>query len=316
MLKALPRSSGSVNAVVTIASAAGASTAPNAPWIARAVTSIPKLWDAPPSAEAKANPMRPICSVVLRPMRSLRRPPRNRRLPKASEYAVISHWRSTTEKPSDFCAEGIAMFTIVASRTTMSWASPRNPRITHRLVWCWCSVTAASIGSCLSCGPVTLPTAPRGPADLSAQSDVQVLRDRGHDGARQQRAAGRREVDPVRGRADQGELAPDAQVGRVGAVGGEHRVRVEVDGVVDPRLLLLEVADDLELEVAPLVLDDRDGDPQHLAAVLLRDREERRDVALILRAPRLGVELEGRGHHARRVVGTHHADDQLGVVLR
>src|ERR1700756_3253968 len=56
MPNALPRSFGSVNVVASSDSAAGASMAPNTPWQARAVTSIPKFTDAPPTAEATAEP--------------------------------------------------------------------------------------------------------------------------------------------------------------------------------------------------------------------------------------------------------------------
>ncbi len=52
MPKALPRSAGLVNVTVSVDSAAGASIAPNAPWIARPMSSIVKLLAAPPSAEA------------------------------------------------------------------------------------------------------------------------------------------------------------------------------------------------------------------------------------------------------------------------
>jgi hypothetical protein len=44
----LPRSFGSLNVVDRIDSAAGARSAPNAPWQARAMTSMPKLVAAPP----------------------------------------------------------------------------------------------------------------------------------------------------------------------------------------------------------------------------------------------------------------------------
>ena len=59
MPNALPRSLASVNVVVSSASTAGASSAPNTPWTARAVTSMPKLTAAPPTAEATAKPVEP-----------------------------------------------------------------------------------------------------------------------------------------------------------------------------------------------------------------------------------------------------------------
>ncbi len=52
MPNALPRSFGSVNVVASSDSAAGASIAPKTPWQARAVTSMAKLTEAPPTAEA------------------------------------------------------------------------------------------------------------------------------------------------------------------------------------------------------------------------------------------------------------------------
>ena len=79
------RSLGSVYVVVSRDSAAGASSAAKAPWIARAPTSMVKLWAAPPSADATAKPMMPMMKIRLRPNRSDSRPPSSSRLPKASE---------------------------------------------------------------------------------------------------------------------------------------------------------------------------------------------------------------------------------------
>ena len=81
---ALPRSFGSLNVVVSSPSAAGARNAPNAPWHARAATSMPKLVAAPPTADAAAKPIRPPRNVILRPIRSPIRPPNSSRLPNAS----------------------------------------------------------------------------------------------------------------------------------------------------------------------------------------------------------------------------------------
>src|SRR5215471_18124082 len=129
---ALPRSAGSVNVTVSVDSAAGASIAPNAPCAPRPITSTAKLFAAPPSAEAAAKPTSPMISIRRRPTRSDSRPPSSRRPPKASEYAVTTHCRSALENPRSCWAEGSAMFTIVASRTTISWASPTTPRIHQR----------------------------------------------------------------------------------------------------------------------------------------------------------------------------------------
>ena len=81
---ALPRSFGSLKVVVSRDSAAGASRAAKAPWHARAVTSMVKLTEAPPTADATAKPIRPVRNVTLRPKRSPRRPPNSSRLPKVS----------------------------------------------------------------------------------------------------------------------------------------------------------------------------------------------------------------------------------------
>ena len=81
-------------------------------------------------------------SIRRRPSRSDSRPPSSSSPPKASEYAVTTHCRSALENPSARWAEGSAMFTIVASSTTISWASPTTPRIHQRRA----DAAAASIG--------------------------------------------------------------------------------------------------------------------------------------------------------------------------
>jgi hypothetical protein len=57
---------------------------------------------------------------------------------------VMTHWRLSSLKPRSPWADGSAMFTIVASRITMSWAMPRMPRMSQRRSW-WGS-TAAAVG--------------------------------------------------------------------------------------------------------------------------------------------------------------------------
>src|SRR5215469_8845588 len=128
---ALPRSAGSVNVTVSVDSAAGASIAPNAPCAPRPITSIANPVAAPPRADAPAKPTRPIINIRRRPTRSDSRPPNSSNPPKASEYAVTTHCRSALENPSALWAEGSAIVTIVASSTTISWASPTTPR-THQ----------------------------------------------------------------------------------------------------------------------------------------------------------------------------------------
>ena len=132
MPNALPRSFGSVKVVASSDSAAGARTAPNTPWQARAVTSIPKFTDAPPTAEATAKPARPVMNMTLRPIRSASLPQNNSRLPNDSEYAVTIHCLSTLLKPRSRCADGSAMFITVASSTTISCASAMTTRISQR----------------------------------------------------------------------------------------------------------------------------------------------------------------------------------------
>ena len=84
MPKARARSLGAVNMTVSRDSADGASSAPKAPCKARAPNSIASLTAAPPSAEATANPMRPVIRARRRPHRSAMRPPASSRPPKAS----------------------------------------------------------------------------------------------------------------------------------------------------------------------------------------------------------------------------------------
>ncbi len=130
--KALPRSAGAENVVVSSESAAGASSAANTPCRERAVTRIPKVAAAPPTAEAAAKPICPMRKARRRPNLSASRPPSSSRLPKVIAYEVTTHCRWSSENPRSAWAEGRAMFTMVASRTTMSWARPMTARIHHR----------------------------------------------------------------------------------------------------------------------------------------------------------------------------------------
>ena len=75
----------------------------------------------------------PVRNITLRPTTSASLPPSSSRLPNASAYAVTTHCRSATEKCSARCAEGSAMFMIVASSTIISWAIAITARISHRL---------------------------------------------------------------------------------------------------------------------------------------------------------------------------------------
>jgi DNA-binding NarL/FixJ family response regulator len=86
----LPRSLGSLNVVDRIDSAAGARSAPNAPWTARADTSMPKLVAAPPAADAAAKPSAPTRNVILRPIRSPSRPPNGLSNDEIADALVLS----------------------------------------------------------------------------------------------------------------------------------------------------------------------------------------------------------------------------------
>src|SRR6267143_4803675 len=130
--KALPRSRGSVNVLTRVPSADGARTAPNAPCSARAVTRTTNEPAAPPIAEAIAKPTRLAINTHLRLKMSPSRPPTSSRLPNDSAYAVTTHWRSPLEKPSACWADGSAMFTIVPSSTSISWATAATTRTSQR----------------------------------------------------------------------------------------------------------------------------------------------------------------------------------------
>src|SRR6267143_2986824 len=131
--KALPRSRGSLNVLTRVPRADGARTAPNAPCSARAVTRTTNDAAAPPIAEAMANPTRPVMNTHLRLNMSPSRPPTSSRLPNESAYADTNHCRSPLEKPSACWADGSAMFTIVPSSTSISWATAATTRTNQRL---------------------------------------------------------------------------------------------------------------------------------------------------------------------------------------
>ncbi len=121
-----------MNVVASSDRADGASSAAKIPWQARAVTSIAKLSEAPPMAEAAANPASPVRKVTLRPIRSASRPQNSSRLPNDSEYAVTIHCLSALVNPSARCADGSARFITVVSSTIMSAAVQMMARISHR----------------------------------------------------------------------------------------------------------------------------------------------------------------------------------------
>jgi hypothetical protein len=118
--------------VVSSDSPAGTSSAANAPWPARAVTSMAKLTEAPPMAETPANPASPVRNVTFRPSRSDSLRPSSSKLPNASVCAVTTHCRSAVENPSARCADGNAIFSTVRSSTTISCARPITHSSTQR----------------------------------------------------------------------------------------------------------------------------------------------------------------------------------------
>ena len=102
-------------------------------------------------AEASAKPRTPVISVRFGPNMSLIRPPRRRKPPKASVYAVTTHCRSVFENPRECWADGRAMIMIVESSTTMSWA----PAMTTRIHQCARVVPPDSVSWSAPCSVVT-----------------------------------------------------------------------------------------------------------------------------------------------------------------
>lgn len=147
---ARPRSRGSVNVVVSNDNPAGASAAANTPCRARAPKSIPGFMAAPPSADEAAKPTRPMMNVRRWPSALLTRPPISNSPPKARAYAVIAHCRLASDMPSAVCAEGSAMFTIVPSRTTRSWAALTAGRAHHSRRLSWVLTAGSAPGGLMS----------------------------------------------------------------------------------------------------------------------------------------------------------------------
>src|SRR5262249_53919880 len=120
------------------------------------------------SADAAAKPTSPMISIRRLPNRSDSRPPSSSRLPNASEYAVTTHCRSALEKFRALWAEGSAIFTIVASRTTISCATPTTASTHQRSAG-----LAAAPGDLAS--PATADGAPAGTTSGSAASLGRVM---------------------------------------------------------------------------------------------------------------------------------------------
>ena len=110
------------------ASAVGAANAPPMPCTTRAVSSHAWLVANPPSREAAVNSKIPKMKIRRRPSRSPDLPPSSSSPPNASAYALTTHSRLVPEKPSAVWICGRATLTMVASRTTMSWAVAMTAR--------------------------------------------------------------------------------------------------------------------------------------------------------------------------------------------
>src|SRR5918994_3986107 len=131
---ALLRSEPSANSTVTSESAAGESSAAPRPWTARAATSQPALCASPPASDAAANRIRPATNRRRRPRMSAIRPPRSRKPPNTSTYALTTHDRSSDENPRSVPIDGSATLTIDASSTTTNWAAASSASASHLLV--------------------------------------------------------------------------------------------------------------------------------------------------------------------------------------
>jgi hypothetical protein len=119
---ALERSFPSANVVEMIESAAGEMSAAPKPCSARKPISIPEVVAMPFRNDATVKTTSPTRKSRFRPRRSPARPPSRRKPAKTSVYALITHCRLASVKPSEVWMCGRATFTIVASRTTMNCA--------------------------------------------------------------------------------------------------------------------------------------------------------------------------------------------------
>jgi hypothetical protein len=85
------RSRPSANVVDRIESAAGEMIAAPSPWNARAPISDASDQAIPAKSDEAAKTIRPAMKRRRRPMTSANRPPRSRKPPKTSAYALITH---------------------------------------------------------------------------------------------------------------------------------------------------------------------------------------------------------------------------------
>ena len=121
------RSCPSGNMVISSASADGAANAPPTPWSARAASSQPLHGATPPRNDATVKTAMPAMNTLRRPSRSPARAPSSRKPPKASVYAVMTQERFAGDRWSAEAIPGRAMFTIVASSTTINWTARMTP---------------------------------------------------------------------------------------------------------------------------------------------------------------------------------------------
>ena len=128
---AMFRSRPSVNVVERIESAAGVMTAAPRPCNARAEINEASDHARPAKSEASVKRMSPARKIRLRPSRSAARPPRSRKPPKTSAYALMTHCRFCCENPRSTWIEGNATFTIAMSRTTMNWTTLSSASASH-----------------------------------------------------------------------------------------------------------------------------------------------------------------------------------------
>ena len=117
-----------------IESAAGEMSAAPKPCSARKPISIPEVVAMPFRNDAAVKTTSPTRKSRFRPRRSPARPPSSRKPAKTSVYALITHCRLASVKPSEVWMCGSATFTIVASRTTMNCARQMMTRTTQGFV--------------------------------------------------------------------------------------------------------------------------------------------------------------------------------------
>ena len=127
MLRSLP----SEKVVIRIDRAAGAMIAAPRPWSARAPISDGSFHASAATSEAAVNTMSPAKNMRRRPRRSAARPPRSRKPPKTSAYALITHCRFCCENPRSTWIDGRATFTIAMSSTSMNWTTLRSASANH-----------------------------------------------------------------------------------------------------------------------------------------------------------------------------------------